>query len=97
MPRPKKQHIEDKINDDIIKYYGEKLDVVQIVKDPKVPTCYVVRINDPEKRYSNSGNWCFVVNYDITSDIDYAMIEDTIELDAGHKITKKDFGDLRFI
>lgn len=80
-----------RIQADAKKYYGEELNIVQLYADPKVANCYVVRVED------KTGNWCFVVNYGYGDDINQAMIEDHIELKPGQKITKRDFGDLRFV
>ncbi len=80
------------------KYYGRKMNVVQIFRDPNVDDdSYVVRFED------KSENFCCILNF---SYVDYphedaqpledAMIEDYIELKPGQKITKKLFGSPRF-
>jgi hypothetical protein len=84
------------VQETVDKYYGQKMNVVQIYKDPKVEDCYVVRFNDEQ------GNWCCVLNFgyvkygEPNTDSDEAMIEDSIPLEPGQKISKDLFGEPRF-
>jgi hypothetical protein len=80
----------EKVKKQAAKYYGKELNIVQTYQDPNVPECWVVRVEDV------SGNWCFVFNTAFGKTLDDWMIEDGIELEAGQKITKKHFGELRF-
>jgi hypothetical protein len=72
-------------------YFGQELNVVQIYQDPNVAGCYVCRVED------DNGNWCFVLNLRYGSTLDDCMIEDSVELKPGEKITSKLFSKPRFI
>lgn len=66
------------------KYYGSKMNIVQIYPDPKVDNCYVIRFKQGDQ------NFACILNFNYE---DY-MIDDGIELEPKQKITKKMFGEL---
>ena len=79
--------LERKIQTYVDKYYGMKMNIVQIYADPKVSNCYIVRFE------TKKDNFACVINFDYGDD---PMIEDGIELEPGQKITYKMFGDPQF-
>ncbi len=86
--KKKQSPLKSKIQKYCDEYYGYKLNIAQIYPDPKVNNCYVVRFEGGKF----SDNFACILNFDY----DDPMIEDSIDLNPGQKITKKMFGDLQF-